>query len=154
MSPVPGVSYAALIERRGTGGSVVEAPNARLAARRSQVVRAWPTPPSERPVEPQRESLRPVLAFSRLPIYEYKCPEGHVFEVFQRMSEPPPEACAICERGPVEKVLYPVAVHFKGSGFYSTDYGRGSRKRDAKESEAPSTSDDGGKKEEKKPAEA
>jgi putative FmdB family regulatory protein len=96
-----------------------------------------------------------VLALSRLPIYEYKCPEGHVFEVFQRMSEPPPEVCAICGRGPVEKVLYPVAVHFKGSGFYSTDYGRGSRKRDAgKDSDTPSSSEEGGKKEEKKPAEA
>jgi putative FmdB family regulatory protein len=96
-----------------------------------------------------------VLALSRLPIYEYKCPEGHVFEVFQRMSEPPPEVCAICGLGPVEKVLYPVAVHFKGSGFYSTDYGRGSRKREAgKDSDTPSTSDEGGKKEEKKPAEA
>jgi putative FmdB family regulatory protein len=90
-----------------------------------------------------------------LPIYEYKCPEGHVFEVFQRMSEPPPEACAICGCSPVEKVLYPVAVHFKGSGFYSTDYGRGSRKREAgKDSDTPPASDEGGKKEEKKPAEA
>jgi putative FmdB family regulatory protein len=99
-----------------------------------------------------------VLAFSHaVPIYEFKCPEGHVFEVFQRMTDPSPEGCAICGRGPVEKVLYPVAVHFKGSGFYSTDYGRGSRKRDAasKDSDAPSKSDDSGTKEEKKkPAEA
>ena len=36
-----------------------------------------------------------------------------------------PEKCEICGEGPVERVLYPVAVHFKGSGFYSTDYGRG-----------------------------
>jgi putative FmdB family regulatory protein len=94
-----------------------------------------------------------------VPIYEYKCPEGHVFEVFQRMSDPPPEGCATCGRGPVEKVLYPVAVHFKGSGFYSTDYGRGSRKREAAstDSDSPSKSDDTGKKEETKkakPAEA
>jgi putative FmdB family regulatory protein len=91
-----------------------------------------------------------------LPIYEFKCPEGHVFEVFQRMTDAPPEVCAVCGRGPVERVLYPVAVHFKGSGFYSTDYGRGSRKRDAaKDADASSRSDEGGKKdEEKKPAEA
>ena len=66
-----------------------------------------------------------------MPIYEYKCPQGHVFELFQRMSDPPPEACEICGASPVVRVLYPVAVHFKGSGFYSTDYGRGGRKAEA-----------------------
>ena len=59
-----------------------------------------------------------------MPIYEYRCPNGHVFELFQRMDDPAPETCPTCDAGPVEKVLYPVAVHFKGSGFYSTDYGR------------------------------
>jgi putative FmdB family regulatory protein len=62
-----------------------------------------------------------------VPIYEYRCPQGHTFEVFQRMSDPPAEACQICGAAPVEKVLFPVAVHFKGSGFYSTDYGRKTR---------------------------
>jgi putative FmdB family regulatory protein len=62
-----------------------------------------------------------------VPIYEYRCPNGHTFEVFQRMSDPPVTTCEVCSAGPVEKVLYPVAVHFKGKGFYSTDYGRGSR---------------------------
>jgi putative FmdB family regulatory protein len=67
-----------------------------------------------------------------MPIYEYRCPDGHVFELFQRMSDPPAEACEVCGKSPVEKVLYPVSVHFKGSGFYATDYGRGSgKKRDA-----------------------
>ena len=42
---------------------------------------------------------------------------------------PPREVCEVCGKGPVEKVLYPVSVHFKGSGFYSTDYGRGGRKK-------------------------
>ena len=65
-----------------------------------------------------------------MPIYEYRCPNGHAFEVFQRMTDPPPEVCEVCGAGPVERVLYPVAVHFKGSGFYSTDYGRGGRKQD------------------------
>jgi len=63
-----------------------------------------------------------------MPIYEYRCPDGHTFEIFQRMADPPVERCEVCKKGPVEKVLFPVAVHFKGSGFYSTDYGRGSRK--------------------------
>ena len=62
-----------------------------------------------------------------MPIYEYRCPNGHTFEVFQRMSDAPVEACETCNAGPVEKLLFPVAVHFKGSGFYSTDYGKGSR---------------------------
>ncbi len=70
-----------------------------------------------------------------MPTYEYRCPEGHTFELFQRMTDPPAEACEICGEAPVTKVLYPVAIHFKGSGFYSTDYGR-NRRRDGKEGEA------------------
>ncbi len=66
-----------------------------------------------------------------MPIYEYRCPNGHLFEVFQRFDDAPIEVCEICGASPVTKVLYPVAVHFKGSGFYSTDYGRGGRKKDA-----------------------
>jgi putative FmdB family regulatory protein len=73
-----------------------------------------------------------------VPIYEYRCPQGHTFEVFQRMSDPPTEACEICGASPVEKVLFPVAVHFKGSGFYSTDYGRKAKKA-AKDGDSPST---------------
>jgi putative FmdB family regulatory protein len=73
-----------------------------------------------------------------MPTYEYRCPNGHVFELFQRMTDDAPETCEVCGVGPVERVLYPVAVHFKGSGFYSTDYGRGSRKQ-AKEGEGAST---------------
>jgi putative FmdB family regulatory protein len=65
-----------------------------------------------------------------MPIYEYRCPHGHTFERWQSMSAPDPESCDVCGASPVEKVLYPVAVHYKGSGFYSTDYGRGSRKKD------------------------
>jgi len=68
-----------------------------------------------------------------MPIYEYRCPDGHTFEIFQRMSDLPVEVCETCGKGPVEKLLYPVAVHFKGSGFYSTDYGRASRKREGKD---------------------
>ena len=72
-----------------------------------------------------------------MPIYEYRCPKGHTFELFQRMSDPPPSECQICGESPLEKVLYPAAIHFKGSGFYSTDYGRGSRKKDAAKDGAP-----------------
>ena len=80
-----------------------------------------------------------------MPIYEYRCPDGHTFEVFQRMSDAPTEACEVCGKAPVEKLLYPVAVHFKGSGFYTTDYGRGSRKREGGESGDSGGSGDGAK---------
>jgi putative FmdB family regulatory protein len=77
-----------------------------------------------------------------MPIYEYRCPNGHTFEVFQRMTDPPAEACETCGASPVEKVLYPVAVHFKGSGFYSTDYGKGARKS-TKDGSGDTSSSDG-----------
>jgi putative FmdB family regulatory protein len=63
-----------------------------------------------------------------MPIYEYKCPNGHLFEVFHGMTEPRPEVCEVCGAGPLKTVLHPVAVHYKGSGFYSTDYGRKGKK--------------------------
>ena len=63
-----------------------------------------------------------------MPIYEYRCPNGHVFERFQSMTAPAPEKCDVCGAAPVELVLYPVAIHYKGSGFYSTDYGKGKKK--------------------------
>ena len=62
-----------------------------------------------------------------MPIYEYKCPNGHLFEVFHGMNEPGPSSCEVCGASPLVKVLFPVAVHYKGSGFYSTDYGRKSK---------------------------
>jgi putative FmdB family regulatory protein len=58
-----------------------------------------------------------------MPIYEYRCRNGHTFEVFQSMSDDPVTACEECG-APVERVFHPVAVHFKGSGFYTTDYAR------------------------------
>jgi putative FmdB family regulatory protein len=58
-----------------------------------------------------------------MPIYEYKCANGHVFDVIQKMSDDPLTECQDCG-APAERVLHPVAVHFKGSGFYNTDYGK------------------------------
>jgi putative FmdB family regulatory protein len=63
-----------------------------------------------------------------MPIYEYRCPNGHLLEVFHGMNEPSPQRCEVCGASPLERVLHPVAVHYKGSGFYSTDYGRGGKK--------------------------
>ena len=58
-----------------------------------------------------------------MPIYEYRCKNGHTFEVIQSMSDEPVTACEACG-APVERVFRPVAVHFKGSGFYTTDYAK------------------------------
>jgi putative FmdB family regulatory protein len=70
-----------------------------------------------------------------VPIYEYRCERGHTFEVMQRMTDDPLELCE--EHGtPVQRVFHPVAVHFKGSGFYNTDYGK---KKSGAASEGSST---------------
>ncbi len=58
-----------------------------------------------------------------MPIYEYKCTNGHVFDVIQKMSEEALTKCQECG-APAERVLHPVAIHFKGSGFHNTDYGK------------------------------
>jgi putative FmdB family regulatory protein len=68
-----------------------------------------------------------------MPIYEYRCENGHTFEVMQRMTEDPVVTCTTCE-APVQRVFHPVAVHFKGSGFYNTDYGTKRRAREMEKS--------------------
>jgi len=70
-----------------------------------------------------------------MPIYEYRCTNGHTFEVIQSMSEDPVEICEVCG-APVERVFHPVAVHFKGSGFYSTDYGNKAKSGAAKDGDS------------------
>ena len=64
-----------------------------------------------------------------MPIYEYRCEHGHTFEVMQRMSDDPVVSCETCE-APVQRVFHPIAVHFKGKGFYNTDYGTRRRQRE------------------------
>ena len=64
-----------------------------------------------------------------MPIYEYRCEQGHTFEVIQRMSEDALDTCEVCE-SPAVRVLHAPAVHFKGSGFYNTDYGTKKRARE------------------------
>jgi putative FmdB family regulatory protein len=78
-----------------------------------------------------------------VPTYEYRCPDGHVFEIFKSITAPAPEACPMCGKSPVTVVLHPVAVHFKGSGFYSTDYGKGSKRKDAASKDGASAGDSG-----------
>jgi putative FmdB family regulatory protein len=76
-----------------------------------------------------------------VPIYEYRCPNGHHFERFQAMTAPAPEKCDVCGASPVELVLFPIAIHYKGSGFYTTDYGKG--KSAKKEGEGASSGGEG-----------
>jgi len=87
-----------------------------------------------------------------MPIYEYRCDNGHTFEAMQRMTDDPLVVCRTCE-APVQRVFHPVAVHFKGSGFYTTDYARKATAssssdgaKDSSESKSDSKSSDGGKK--------
>jgi putative FmdB family regulatory protein len=61
-----------------------------------------------------------------MPIYEYRCENDHRFELLQKFSDEPVSVCQVCG-APAQRVLHPVAIHFKGSGFYSTDYGRGKK---------------------------
>src|SRR3954447_20144485 len=68
-----------------------------------------------------------------MPIYEYRCENGHTFEVMQKMTEDPVEVCPE-DGAPVQRVFHPVAVHFKGKGFYNTDYGTRKRARELKDS--------------------
>jgi putative FmdB family regulatory protein len=77
-----------------------------------------------------------------MPIYEYRCENGHNFEVMQRMADGPVEACTVCG-APVQRVFHPIAVHFKGSGFYNTDYGTRKRSREQKETADGNKSKDG-----------
>jgi putative FmdB family regulatory protein len=79
-----------------------------------------------------------------MPIYEYRCPNGHLFERFQSMTAPAPEKCDVCGAAPLELVLYPIAIHYKGSGFYSTDYGKKGKaaaKKDGGESGSSTSGD-------------
>ena len=84
-----------------------------------------------------------------MPIYEYRCDNGHHFDVMQKMTDGPVTECEVCG-APVERVFRPVAVHFKGSGFYSTDYakkdatnsgGAGSDSKDKSETKSDSKSE-------------
>ena len=80
-----------------------------------------------------------------MPIYEYKCENGHVFDVMQKMSEDPLTTCVECG-APVRKVLQPVGISFKGSGFYSTDY---NSKKGPKETTSTESSTNGASKDKK-----
>src|SRR6476620_7256317 len=59
-----------------------------------------------------------------MPTYEYQCPEGHVFEKLQKMSDKPQAKCPVCGKPATRKISGGAGLVFKGSGFYITDYGK------------------------------
>lgn len=75
-----------------------------------------------------------------MPIYEYRCKKGHTFDVMQRFSDEALDTCEVCGAS-AQRVLHAPAVHFKGSGFYNTDYGTRKRSREMKEKEGASKSE-------------
>jgi putative FmdB family regulatory protein len=87
-----------------------------------------------------------------MPIYEYRCEEGHLFEVMQKITDDPVTICETCG-APVQRVFHPVAVHFKGSGFYNTDYGTARRKRETEASAKEGSEKHDAKQSEKKSSE-
>jgi putative FmdB family regulatory protein len=78
-----------------------------------------------------------------MPIYEYKCENGHVFEAIQKMTDEPLRECEECG-APAARVLSAPAIHFKGSGFHNTDYG--TRKSGANGGSSEGGSDSGSSK--------
>ena len=76
-----------------------------------------------------------------MPFYEYRRQDGTTFEIMQKMVDPPLEADP--ETGlPVTRVFHPIAVHFKGKGFYNTDYGTKKRAREKEATEKTDASGD------------
>ncbi len=85
-----------------------------------------------------------------MPTYEYRCPEGHTFELFQKMTDKPRAKCPTCGRMASRQISGGAGLHFKGSGFYITDYGKDGK--GPRKETTPSTSETAGSIE--KPAEA
>ena len=89
-----------------------------------------------------------------MPFYEYRCEKGHTFEVMQKMTDDPVTTCQTCD-AKVQRVFHPVAVHFKGSGFYNTDYGKkGSKPADKSSDSKPEKSEKSEKSEKKSESKA
>src|SRR4051794_4853702 len=91
---------------------------------------------------------RPILR-RPMPIYEYRCENGHHVEVMQKITDDPLTHCETCGAA-LQRVFHPVAVHFKGSGFYNTDYGTSKRKRELDKSASDGAAKNDAKQAEKK----
>ncbi len=74
-----------------------------------------------------------------MPTYEYQCPDGHVFDKFQKMTDKPRTKCPVCGKTATRRISGGAGLVFKGSGFYITDYGKdgkGPRKNEPEKSAA------------------
>src|SRR3954464_12194147 len=98
-------------------------------------------------------SLGRLNSAAAMPIYEYRCENGHHFDVMQKMTDGPVTECQECG-APVQRVFHPVAVHFKGSGFYNTDCGPAKRKRETAASAESGADKNDAKQAEKKSSES
>jgi putative FmdB family regulatory protein len=79
-----------------------------------------------------------------VPLYEYECDAcGRRFEIIEKFSDPPPEACTECGKGPVHRLLSSPAIQFKGTGFYITDYAQKGKSDSSSTPPAGKTSDSG-----------
>jgi len=72
-----------------------------------------------------------------MPTYEYQCPDGHVFEKFQKMTDKPRAKCPVCGMTATRKISGGAGLVFKGSGFYITDYGKDGKGPRKAETEKP-----------------
>ena len=80
------------------------------------------------------------MMMADMPTYEYRCDNGHTFEITQSMSEDALDSCTVCG-APAQRILFAPAVHFKGSGFYTTDYARAGNATKAVNGSDPQKSD-------------
>jgi putative FmdB family regulatory protein len=86
-----------------------------------------------------------------MPLYEYECGAcGHRFEIIQKFSDGPPDACPKCGKGPLQRLLSSPAIQFKGTGWYVTDYagkgksGESSKSDSSKSDSKPAAKTDSG----------
>jgi putative FmdB family regulatory protein len=81
-----------------------------------------------------------------MPLYEYLCDAcGRRFEIIQKFSDGPPDACRLCGKGPVQRLASSPAIQFKGTGWYVTDYAQKGKSDSAASAKTDGAKTDGAK---------